>query len=75
MICKTKNKQLASCLSCGGYNMQPKINGGLRFAECGDVYSYLIGNLVEIRLCNKCARELKSELEEQINGKEDVYDE
>lgn len=75
MIVKTKNKQFASCLCCGGCNMQPKINTGLRFAECGDVYSYLISNIVEIRLCNECARELKRELEKQINGEEDVYDE
>ena len=69
MIEQNKRKEFCSCNNCGGYNMQPNIKEKLVFAECGEIYSYIIGNCVEIRLCNKCASELKELLEKQLGEK------
>lgn len=66
MIIQEKEKNFSSCNNCGGYNMQPNIEYKITFAECGDVYSYIIGNCIEVRLCNKCANELKQLLEKQL---------
>jgi hypothetical protein len=66
MIEQNKVKGFSSCNNCGGYNRQPNIKEKLIFAECGEIYSYLIVNSVEIRLCNKCASELKDLLEKQL---------
>lgn len=69
MIEQNKIKEFSSCNNCGGYNRQPQTAFNIKFAECGNVYSYIIGNCVEIRLCNKCASELKELLEKQLGEK------
>ena len=66
MVEQNKVEEFSSCNNCSGYNRQPNIGTNLKFKECGEVYSYIIGNCVEIRLCNKCAAELKELLEVQI---------
>ena len=66
MIKQEKLKDFTSCNNCGGYNMQPNIKEKLVFVECGDIYSYIIGNCIEVRLCKKCAYELKELLEKQL---------
>jgi hypothetical protein len=70
MIEQTKIKEFCSCNNCSGYNRQPNIKEKLFFAECGEIYSYIIGNCIEVRLCNKCAKELKLLLEKQLGDKE-----
>lgn len=72
MIEQNKIKEFSSCNNCGGYNMQPNINCDIMFTECGEIYQYLFmtGNSgTEVRLCNKCARELKELLEKQLGEK------
>ena len=53
--------------------MQPNINCQIKFLECGEIYQYIlaVGSTgVEIRLCNKCASELKGLLEKQLGERE-----
>ena len=69
MIEQNKIKEFSSCNNCGGYNRQPQIDFNIKFVECRNVYSYIIGNCFEIRLCNKCASELKDLLEKQLGEK------
>lgn len=66
MIKCEKLEGFSSCNNCGGYNMQPNINEKIIFMECGDIYSYIIGNCIEVRLCKKCAKEFKELLEKQL---------
>ena len=69
MIKCKKLKEFSSCNNCGGYNMQPDIKDNIKFIECGETYQYIlaVGNTgIEIRLCNKCAYELKQLLEKQL---------
>lgn len=67
MIEQERQTNFSSCNNCYGYNKQPDIEcKTIKFVECGDVYSYLVGNCIEVRLCNKCANELKQLLEKQL---------
>ena len=73
MIEQNKMKDFCGCNNCGGYNMQPNINCQIKFLECGEIYQYIlaVGSTgVEIRLCNKCASELKGLLEKQLGETE-----
>ena len=70
MIKQTKLKKFRSCNNCGGYNAQSHLDSETVVLECGEIYEYIIGHGVEVRLCNKCARELKDLLEMQLKVKE-----
>lgn len=68
MIEQEKQTDFCSCNNCGGYNMQP-IGCGIKFAECGEIYQYILSygsGGIAVRLCNKCANELKQLLEKQL---------
>jgi hypothetical protein len=72
MIEQNKMHNLASCNNCSGYNIQPNTHCNIKFKECGEVYQYIfaVGNAgIELRLCNKCASELKELLEKQLGEK------
>lgn len=69
MIEQEKAKEFASCNNCGGYNIQPQTWCKIKFLECGEVWRYIFSagsGGVEVRLCNKCASELKELLEKQL---------
>ena len=69
MIKQTKLEEFSNCNGCSRYNMQPNFDSRISVLECGEVYQYILytGKTgIEIRLCNKCANELKELLEKQL---------